>query len=149
MKSRSNFYFLKSPSRNLKIHEGKLKLFYNIWSYTNLNDLQKLLTNCMFYKYYISYYVIYYYCATFTTLFLLCHTLMLYNYYIILHELHPVILFILSFCVTFLHIFLTMIFLKYLIIVILNFQSYNIFLHISYNFKKSSFNSRLIVFFNL
>ena len=97
---------------NLKIHEGKLKLFYNIWSYTNLNDLQKLLTNCMFYKYYVSYCVIYYYCITFTTLFLLCHTFMLHNCYTILHELHPMILFILSFCVIFLHIFLTMIFLN-------------------------------------
>src|SRR6266540_5946333 len=112
---------------NLKIYEGKLKLFYNIWSYTNLNDLQKLLTNCMFYKYYVSYCVIYYYCATFTTLFLLCHTFMLHNYYTILHELHPVILFILcNLSAYFSHNDLP----KYLIIVIyyktLNFQSYSV-----------------------
>ena len=71
------FYLLKFNEvlTELKIHEEKLELFYNIWSYTNLNDLQKLLTIFMIYKYYVSHCVIYYYCATFSMLSLLCHTL--------------------------------------------------------------------------
>src|SRR6266498_5373923 len=59
----------------------------------------------MIFKYYVSYCVIYYYCVTFITLSLLCHTFMLHNCYTILHELHFVILFNLSLCVTFLHNF--------------------------------------------
>ena len=51
-------------------------------------------------------------CATFTILSLLYHTFILHKYYIILHKLHLIILFNLSFYVTFLHNFLTIIFLN-------------------------------------
>src|SRR6266498_498129 len=69
---------------------------------TNLYDLQVLrilLRNLLLLHYF--YYAIF-----------IMSYFMLYNCYIIFHELHPVILFSLSLCVTFLHIFLTMIFLN-------------------------------------
>src|SRR6266498_5743560 len=78
-------------------------MIYNLINF--LNDLQVLrilLYNLLLLHYF--YYAIF-------TMPLLCQHLMLHKYYIIFHVIHPVIFFNLSFCVTLLHNFLTMIFL--------------------------------------
>src|SRR6266498_5226174 len=84
-------------------------MIYNLINF--LNDLQVLcilLRNLLLLRYF--YYAIF-------TVPLLCRHLMLHKCYTIFHVFHPVILFNLSFCVTLLHNFFTMVF---LIIVLVN-----------------------------